>query len=94
MPVPCLRAGLFIYLSIYLSLSLSCYGNVLLRDIVVLVLFFSHLSSCGSCGLCGSCRLGSCLRAGRGIVIRLIISIVGSSHRDRDAERNSFPVFS
>jgi hypothetical protein len=92
MPVPCLRAGLFIYLLIYLYL--SCYGNVLLRDIVVLVLLFSHLSSCGSCGLCGSCRFGSCLRAGRGIVIRLIISIVGSSHRDRDAERNSFPVFS
>ena len=30
----------------------------------------------------------------RGMVVRSTISIVGSSRRDRDAERNSFPVFS
>ena len=30
----------------------------------------------------------------REVVVRLTISIVGSSRRDRDAERNSFPVFS
>jgi hypothetical protein len=30
----------------------------------------------------------------REMVVRSIISIVGSSRRDRDAERNSFPVIS
>ena len=30
----------------------------------------------------------------RGMVVRSTISIVGSSHRDRDAESNSSPVFS
>ena len=30
----------------------------------------------------------------RGMVVRSTISIVGSSRRDRDAEHNSFPVFS
>ena len=49
MPVPCLRAGLFIYL----SLSISCaMGVCATPSIIVLVLLFGRLSSWGSCGLC------------------------------------------
>jgi hypothetical protein len=31
---------------------------------------------------------GPCLRAGRGIVSRLVVSVVGSSRRGRNADRN------
>jgi len=35
---------------------------------------------------------GSCLRAGRGNGSAFGHSIMGSSHHDRDAEHNSFPI--
>ena len=50
MHVSCLRAGLFVYLSIF-----CCYGNVLLRVVLasivlpVIVLWFFMRCSCGLC---------------------------------------------
>ena len=82
-----------VYLSICLSISVGRYGNVLLHFVFVLVvaLWFLvrwFLSVC----VC-VCVLSSVNRAFEPVgemVVCLIISIVGSSRRDRDAERNSF----
>ena len=81
-----------IYLSICLSISVGRHGNVLLHLVFVLVValwFFVRwfLSVC-------AVVYGPCLRASRGNRSTLIISIVGSSRRDRNAERNAFLVFS
>jgi hypothetical protein len=79
--------------SIYLSISiyLSCYGNVLLR-VVIVSLALSLVESCFF--MCLSLPEDRAFEPVREMVVRSIISIVGSSRRDRDAERNSFPVFS
>ena len=81
-----------VYLSISLSISVGRYGNVLLHFVFVLVValwFFVRwfLSVC-------VCVLSSVDRAFEPvgeIVVRLIISIVGTSRRDRDVEHHSFP---
>ena len=88
MPVSCLRASLFIHLFIYLCWSLwKCAtpfclcvgrGNVVLCALVLECV----------------CVLSSVDRAFEPvgeIVVRLIISIMGTSCRDRDVEHHSFP---
>jgi hypothetical protein len=89
MPVPCLHAGLFIYLSISISCAMDVCATPSYRHVGVVVWSFVKLWFLRV--VCGSCHFGSGLQAGRGIVIRLIISIVGTSLRDRNVERNSFP---
>ena len=80
MPVPRLRAGL--------SLMLWCLSLVLWKCatpsavVCVLVRCVFVLSVCGPS-----------LRAGRGIVPRSNVSVVGSSRHRRDAERNLTPHF-
>ena len=78
-----------VYLSICLSISVGRYGDVLLHFVFVLVValwFFVRwfLSVCLLSSVdCAFKPVGE-------VVVRLIISIVGSFCRDRDAERNSF----
>jgi len=87
---PCLcRAFVPVYLSICLSISVGRYGNVLLHFVFVLAValwFFVRWFLCVRV-------LSSVYRAFEPvgeIVVCLIISIMGMSRHDRDAERNSF----
>ena len=62
---------------------LLCYGYVLLRSSFVLLVHCMFVLI----------AYGPNLRAIQGIIPRLNILVVGSSHRGRDAERNSTPRF-
>ena len=94
MHVSCLRAGLFIYLSIYLYLVLwkCATPSCRLDSVFVLSLVESRLMQCVLLFLSSS--VNRAFEPVGKMVVRLTISIVCSSRRDRDAEHNSFPVFS
>jgi hypothetical protein len=68
------------YLSIYLSLVLWICATPCCVVCVVVPCVLVLLFTCGPC-----------LRAGWGIIVRLTISVVGSSHRGHNAEHSSYP---
>jgi peptidoglycan biosynthesis protein MviN/MurJ (putative lipid II flippase) len=77
------------FMPVYLSLSLVLWTCANLRRVIVL--------SCGRVvGLVCRCvfvlfACGPCLRAGRGIVVYLTVSVMGSSCRDHNTKRSLFP---
>jgi hypothetical protein len=75
MPVPCVRAGLLYHLLCAMDMCHSRLCCVCVVVLCVFVLLFAY---------------GPCLRAGQGIVVRLTISVVGSSRRGHNVERSSF----
>ena len=127
LPVPCLRAGLFIYLYLFWSLWKCATPSRRLVSVAICAFVLVVVDravepvervTCLDVAIASSSRHGrnaehvpslvfllfllllfACLRTepssrlGK-MVERSIISIVGSSRRDRDAERNSFPVIS
>ena len=84
---PCLCRA---FVPVCLSISVRRYGNVRLHIVFLLAValwFFVRWFLCVrvlSSMYCAFEPVGE-------IIVRLIISIVGTSRRDRDAERNSFP---